>query len=107
MPLASDPERDVRSQVARRADLPEDLARLLAGDADVLVRGQIAANPRTPGDLLPALADDGDTVRNGILGNRAAPAALRERVCARNREEWQGSPAASLLPVVNKKRQHP
>lgn len=105
--LACDAERGVRSRIAARADLPEDLARELAGDADVLVRGQIAANPRTPVDLLPALAEDADTVRNGLLGNLRVPAALRERVCERNREEWRTSSAAFVVDLVRKKGLRP
>lgn len=105
--LARDPERNVRSRIAARADLPEDVARELAVDADVLVRGQIAANPCTPLDLLPALAEQEDAVRNGLLGNLRVPAALRERVCQRNRQEWSTSSAALVVSLVRKRETPP
>jgi type VI secretion system protein ImpB len=99
--LARDADSEVRAQIARRADLPEALARALATDTDLRVRSQLAANPRTPVELLPAFADDCDVVRNGLLGNRLVPAALRERVCAQNRDEWSKSELKIALDALN------
>ena len=101
--LARDAESEVRAQIARRADLPEALARALAADTDLRVRSQIAANPRTPAELLPAFAEECDVVRNGLLGNRLVPATLRERVCARNRDEWSVSEVKRSLEYLSRR----
>lgn len=72
--LASDPEANVRGQVARRKDCPADTLEKLSRDPDKNVRGWIAGNFSTPGSVLARLSRDSDeTVRWMAAKNRHTP----------------------------------
>ncbi|WP_426362178.1 hypothetical protein [Streptomyces sp. E-08] len=74
---ATDPDPEVRQEVAYEPDAPREVAEALAHDPDPRVVAVAAWNPRLPAALLASLARHPSTVvRAAVAENENAPAAL-------------------------------
>ena len=60
----------IREVVAKRDDLPDDVAVMLANDPNVYVREQVAKRPVLPAAAIERLARDGDTKNRYLIASR-------------------------------------
>ncbi|MEU6622946.1 hypothetical protein ABZ926_19565 [Streptomyces litmocidini] len=79
----TDPDAEVRQEVAYESDAPAEVLAALADDVDPRVVESAAENPRLPPALLPRLARHPSTVvREAVARNENAPAALLAELLA-------------------------